>query len=127
MNCPICLESVGIIHSTSPCSCKIKYHRKCYNLMKNNNNINCSWCRTKLVNTNVNILNNLKFVFLPYFFSNNYKKSYILLFFDTFLVCELFQNIFEIVMKKVMIYNIVITTLLLSKNYIIDKYFNVNN
>jgi len=126
MNCPICLNTVGIFFTRSTCNCKLKYHKSCYNKMKKFNNINCCWCRIKNTNKKNKFYSTLKFIFLPYFFSNNnYKRSYFLLLFDTMLMCELFKNIYDLLFQKIMKYQIVFIIILLSKNIIIDKYLQI--
>tara|TARA_Y100000991_G_C21974933_1_gene351671 strand:- start:3336 stop:3746 length:411 start_codon:yes stop_codon:yes gene_type:complete len=135
MNCPICLSKIGLIYKKAPCKCKLKYHRKCYNEMIKNNKINCCWCREKIVNKSNKSLESdiVAFLFgfiLPKIFSNNNIKStkaYVLLFFDTILLCELIENIYNIIVKKKILLAFIIISILIYKNILIKKYLYLIN
>ena len=136
MNCPICLSKIGLIYKKAPCKCKLKYHRKCYNEMIKNNKINCCWCRKKIkikslkseyVSLYISFL--IGFI-LPKIFSNNNIKStkaYVLLFFDTILLCELIENIYNIIVKKKILLAFIIISILIYKNILIKKYLYLIN
>lgn len=132
MNCPICLSEIGFIYKKGPCKCKLKYHRNCYNEMIKNNKINCCWCRENITSnrTNFVFITFLLGYTLPNFFSDNNiknKKAYILLFFDTILMCELIENIYNIIVRKKVILATIIISLLLFKNILIKKYLHLIN
>jgi hypothetical protein len=55
-SCDICLEPIkNNPYKSKDCSCNIYYHKKCYNIMKQMNNISCGFCRKKIIPDEIDI------------------------------------------------------------------------
>lgn len=50
MNCCICYDDIlDLPFRSEKCGCNLVYHLNCYNLMKTKNNIDCAYCRNRII------------------------------------------------------------------------------